>query len=66
MAKSLVLLSGKKVEIVSKGIGVNVSKSYKGVVTSVYIDGGGSCTFIALDTGELINTLYIATITILD
>ena len=63
IAKSLLALSGQKVEIVAKPIGVAVSKSYKGVVTSLYIDG--QCAFIALDTGELINTIYIATITIL-
>lgn len=62
MAKSLLQLSGKKVEIQSKAIGTGMPKSYKGVIMSLYQDG--QCTFIELDSGELINTLYIANITI--
>jgi hypothetical protein len=62
MVKSLMSLSGKRVEIQSKAIGTGMPKSYKGVVVSLYLDG--QCTFIELDSGELINTLYIANITI--
>ena len=38
--------------------------TYKGTVVALWQDG--HCTFIELDSGELINTLYIASITILD
>lgn len=62
MVKSLMSLSGKRVEIQSKAIGTGMPKSYKGVVVSLYQDG--QCAFIALNSGELINTLYIANITI--
>ena len=55
IVKSLLQLSGKKVEIQSKLIGAGMPKSYKGVIVSLYKDG--ECTFIELDSGELINTL---------
>ena len=64
MAKSLLSLSGQRVEIITKPIGTHELKSYKGVVTSLFVDG--QCAFLGLDTGELINTIYIATITILE
>lgn len=62
MVKSLLSLSGKKVEIITKPIGTAAAKQISGVVESLYVDG--QCAFIGLNTGELINTLYIATITI--
>ena len=57
-------LINKKVEIYIKPFGTGIAKSYKGVVVSLQQDG--HCTFIELDSGELINTIYIANITILD
>ena len=59
-------LVNKKVVIQSKSIGTGVlqASTYKGVVTAIWQDG--HCTFIELDSGELINTIYIASITILN
>ena len=65
MMKDITRLKGKKVEIHIKPIGTAVStKSYKGEVLDIYTDGNTS--FIELDIGELINTKYIATITIIN
>ena len=59
-------LVNKKVEIQSKSIGTGVfqASTYKGIVTAIWQDG--HCTFIELDSGVLINTLYVANITIVD
>lgn len=59
-------LINKKVAIQSKsyGTGMFQAGTYKGTVVALWQDG--HCTFIELDSGELINTLYIASITILD
>ena len=62
--KSLSRLFDKKVEIVAKPIGVAAERTYQGIFTSVYSDGNEH--FIELDNKILINSLYIATITILD
>ena len=59
-------LVNKKVEIQSKSIGTGTfqTATYKGVVTAIWQDG--HCTFIELDSGVLINTLYVAYIKIVD
>lgn len=63
--KSLLALTGKKVKITTKPIGTGLDFNvYKGVIVSLYQDG--QCAFIELDSGELINTRYIAAITIID
>ncbi len=58
-------LINKKVEIKTESFGSHYASSpYNGVVLSIYQDG--HCTFIELDSGELINTKYITCITIIE
>lgn len=54
----------KKVEIHSKLFGTGWSQTYKGVVTGLFQDG--HLTFIKLDTGEWINTLYVESIKVIE
>lgn len=61
--KSLVGLTGKTVEIQTREFATAIQAKYRGVVTSFYQDGQAS--FIELDTGDIINTLYIKSITII-
>jgi hypothetical protein len=59
-------LDGKKVRIQFKSIGTGLYQAgtCEGVVKAIYSQDAFS--FIELDTGEFINTLYIAYIKIID
>ena len=63
IVKGLIELTGKKVEIQTREFATALQVRYKGVVTSFYQNGQTS--FIELDTGDIINTLYIKSITII-
>ena len=62
MIQTLLSLKNKKVKIFAVLHGTGFSQKYKGILTSVYHDGGA--TFVGLDTGEIINTFYIFDITV--
>ena len=59
-------LVNKKVEIESKSIGTGTfqASTYKGIVKAIW--QLEHCAFIELDSGVLINVLYVANIKIVD
>ncbi len=62
MIKDINRLSGKKVKIITKIIGTG-HEMYEGIILGFYTTG--QCVFVELDSGEIINTLYILNITII-
>lgn len=58
-------LNGKNVTVISKNYGTAQGKKYKGRVISYYF-GQGTDMFIELDTGDIINTTFIASIKVVD
>ncbi len=62
--KSLLTLIGKRAEITGKSFNEYASATYRGVIKELYSDS--EATFIMLDSGDLINTRYIANIKVLD
>ena len=62
--KTLAKLVGKRVEITDKSFNEYASATYRGVIKELFADS--EATFIMLDSGDLINTRYIANIKVLD
>ena len=66
MSKSLFdRVKNKKVRIVVKSFSTVINTVYEGAVIAYYF-GQGTEMFIELDLGEIINTRYIESITIIE